>query len=146
MPHRRHRRSRAAAAACSADAGRPSGPRGSLPETAPDPGQLPARRKEREISFSRSSRARRTASFALVLTRLPDERYSIDGAATTDRTRAAVSARYSPNPVGPPSKVTAAGPGTARTQSSIRSTPAGSFAWNSSPVTPSIAADATDRA
>ena len=54
-------------------------------------------------SPSRSSRARCTASLASVLTRSPEGRCSFDGAATTHRIPAAVSARASPNPVGPAS-------------------------------------------
>ncbi len=55
------------------------------------------------ISPNRSNLARCTASLASVLTRSPDGRCSFDGAATTHRTPAAVSARYNPNPVGPAS-------------------------------------------
>ena len=52
-------------------------------------------------SSRRSSRARCIASRASVLTRSPAGRCSFDGAATSHRIPAAVSARHSPNPVGP---------------------------------------------
>jgi hypothetical protein len=51
------------------------------------------------------------ASFASVLTRSPEGRCSFDGAATTQRTPAAVNVRYNPKPVGPASYLTVTGPG-----------------------------------
>ena len=105
-PSRRSRRSRAAAAASTAGAGPASGPRGRPPGPGPGPGPPPAPRsapRTASTSSSRSSRARCTASRASVLTRSPAGRCSFDGAATSHRIPAAVSARDSPNPVGPAS-------------------------------------------
>ena len=55
------------------------------------------------ISSIRSRRARFSASRASVLTRSPAGRTIFEGAATSQRTPAAVNARASPNPVGPAS-------------------------------------------
>ncbi len=64
---------------------------------------------------NRSSRARCIASRASVLTRSPEGRCSFEGAATSHRIPWAAKARANPNPVGPASYATAAGPGRACT-------------------------------
>jgi hypothetical protein len=97
-------------------------------------------------SSRRSSRASSIASRASVLTRSPAGRTILDAAATSQRTPAAVNARANPNPVGPVSYTAAHGPGRPAIHRITSSASGTSRALNTSPVVPSIAAAATDRA
>ena len=148
-PGRRSRRSPGAAAAWTTGAGPASDRRGSPPGPGPGPGPPPARRSGTATavtSSSRSSRARCTASLASVLTRSP----RAAATSTAPRPRTGSRPRSTPETARTRSARPHRPPRPDRADLAIQdrmcSCDGVNRACHSSPVTPSIAAAATDRA